>query len=218
MKKHLISFSIASLIISFCFVLPTFGQTDPPRQPITLHMKDVTLLDVLNKLSSNYRIPIGLQYSTDNTNANLTIDVASATLVEVLGLIVKQEPMYRWEVRDGVINFVPVQNQNEFFDKFLNTRVRRFAPEQGINKFEVRNRLADLPEVRNLLEANKIRIMRLSDYPYSTKSIYSNDQVDFAISDTDVRGVLNKIVRDGEYKLWVLGWGNEKKDTISISF
>ena len=181
-------------------------------------MKDVTLLDVLNKLSSNYRIPIGLQYSTDNTNANLTIDVASATLVEVLGLIVKQEPMYRWEVRDGVINFVPVQNQNEFFDKFLNTRVRRFAPEQGINKFEVRNRLADLPEVRNLLEANKIRIMRLSDYPYSTKSIYSNDQVDFAISDTDVRGVLNKIVRDGEYKLWVLGWGNEKKDTISISF
>jgi type II secretory pathway component GspD/PulD (secretin) len=218
MKKHLISSSIASLIISFCFVLPAFGQTDPPSQPITLHVKDVTLLDVLNKLSSNYRIPIGLQYSTDNTNANLTIDVARATLVEVLDLIVKQEPMYRWEVRDGVINFVPVQNQDEFFDKFLNTRVRRFAPEQGINKFEVRNRLADLPEVLNLLEANKIRIMRLSDYPYSTKSIYSNDQVDFAISDTDVRGVLNKTVRDGEYKLWVLGWWNEKKDTISISF
>src|SRR5258708_17428223 len=218
MKKHLLSSSIASLIISFCFVLPALGQTDPPRQPITLHMKDVTLLDVLNKLSSNYRIPIGLQYSTANTNANLTIDVTSATIVEVLGLIVKQEPRYRWEVRDGVINFVPVQNQDEFFDKFLNTRIRRFAPEQGINKFEVRNRLADLPEVRNLLEANKITVMRLSDYPYSTKSIYSNDQVDFAISDTDVRGVLNKIVRNGEYKLWVLGWCNEKKDTISISF
>src|SRR5450432_1274340 len=141
MRRRLRSRSIACLTIYFCFLLPVFAQADPPKQPISLHMKGVSLLDVLGKLSIDYRIPIGFQYATDDEKnaTNVEIDVTRVTLVEVLDLIAKQAPKYRWETRNGVINFVPIQNHGEFFEKFLNTRISHFAPKRGINKFEVRN-------------------------------------------------------------------------------
>ena len=197
---------------------PALEQDDLTTRTIELHLSKASVMDVLNVLSVEHRVPLGLEHSSaDKYEPKLTIDVKKTALKEVLDLIVQQEPNYRWEVRDSVINFVPTQGKDQFLETLLRTRISRFAPKTGINKFELRNTLADLPEVRRVLEANRVTVLRVSDYAYYP-SIYSNKEVDLSISETDVRGVLNKIARDSEHNLWVLGWRDKKKRTLALGF
>lgn len=93
---------------------------------VDLHVQNGTIMFTLNQLGEK-GIPIGIEFSTIEKNEpRLNIDVEKATLLEVLNLIVQQEPTYVWELRDGVINFTPVQNRDVFFEKLLNAPIRSF--------------------------------------------------------------------------------------------
>lgn len=127
----------------------------------------------------------------------------------------QQEPAYRREVRDGIINFVPTQSTDQFVSKLLDTRVSSFAPEKGLNKFGLRNVVANLPEVKSFLDVNDVTVSRLEYPTYS--SVYSNGDLDLSISNTNVRRVLNKIIRDSEHKLWIIKRSGEKMRTVQIS-
>src|SRR5690349_20423066 len=80
--------------------------------PLTLDFKGATFVYVLSHLSVQHRIPIGLEVAlVPKDDAILTINVENEPLKRVLDLIVRQEPDYRWEVCDGVINFVPTRSR-----------------------------------------------------------------------------------------------------------
>jgi hypothetical protein len=128
----------------------------------------------------------------------------------------QQEPICKWEVKDGVINLIPAHERDEFLEKLLATPVHRFAPKKGISKFEIRNAIVSLDEVRKLLESHK---MKLDKHDYkSDRSIYSDDNVDLSISDTNVRGVLNKVIRESEHKLWVVSRVADEKNVFYLGF
>lgn len=208
---------VIALILTPAYCFGQSAEADLTGQPVKLHLTNATLIYALSTLSVDHRVPIGLEYSAaDKKGFTLNIEIKDGTLKDALDLIVEQEPAYRWEVRDGVINFVPVRAREPFFEKLLDTRISNFAPRKGLTIFDIRNLLVDLPEVRGLLEASNITVFRYGDYAYRP-SIYTKD-VDLNISDTNVRGALNKIVRESEHKLWVLGWRTKKKDSLTISF
>ena len=109
--------------------MPTLSnaQQQPPMltldRPIELHVRQATLMLVVGMLSVQKDIPIGIEFSANEKNEpKLEIDVKKAPLVEVLNLIVQQEPAYVWEFRDGVINFTPAKDRDPFFEKLLNTQ------------------------------------------------------------------------------------------------
>ncbi len=219
--SRLVTFFCGSAMVLILSIPYSFGQSseeDLTSQPITIRLTNATLIYALGRLSVDHRIPIGIEYSPgDKKEPILNIDTSGGgTLRDVLNLIVEQMPIYRWEVRDGVINLIPNQSRDQFLEKLLSTHINSFAPKKGLTKFDIRNTLADLPEVNGLLEANKITVSKYGDYVYHP-SIYAK-AVDLSISDTDVRAVLNKVVRDGEHKLWVVGWRDERKDSLTISF
>lgn len=206
------------LMLSSPYSFAQSSKEDLTSQPITIRLTNATLIYALGRLSMDHRIPIGIEYSSDDKKEPvLNIDTRNGgTLGDVLNLIVEQVPIYRWEVRDGVINIIPNRSRDQFLEKLLSTHIDRFTAKPGLTKFDIRNTLADLPEVHSLLEANKITVFKYGDYIYHP-SIYTKE-VDLSISDTDVRGVLNKVVRDSEHKFWVVGWRDEKKDSLTISF
>jgi len=214
----LVCYCAIVLILSSAYSFAQSSREDLTSQPITIRLTNATLIYALDTLAGDHRIPIGIESSSDDRkNLLLNIDTSNGgTLSDVLNSIVEQVPIYRWEVRDGVINIVPTQSRDQFLEKLLSTHINSFTPKTGITKFDTRNTLADLPEVHSLLEENKITVFKYGDYVYYP-SIYTKE-VDLSISDTDVRGVLNKIVRDSEHKLWVVGWRDEKKDSLTISF
>jgi hypothetical protein len=171
---------------------------------------------VLGTLSVEKDIPIGIEFSANEKNEpKLEIDVKKAPLVEVLNLIVQQEPAYVWELRDGVINFTPVKDRDPFFEKLLDTTVRRFVSPKGNNKFALSDALLNLPEINQLIRANGLEVERFG-YPHK-RSIYAND-VDLSDKSTDFRSLLNKIIRESEHNSWILKWVDKKKKTLELGF
>ena len=207
---------VVLLLLSAPCVVGQMPKEDLTTRSLTLRVENETLITCLATLAVEYRVPIGLEVAFNHDDkTRLSFDVKNESLKKILDLICQQEPAYRWEVRDGVINFVPTQSTDQFISKLLDTHVRRFAPEKGLNKFGLRNVVADLPEVKSFLDVNGVTVSRL-EYP-TYPSVYSNGDSDLSISDTNVRGVLNKIIRDSEHKLWIMKRGNEKMRTVQIS-
>jgi hypothetical protein len=172
-----------------------------------------TILFTLNQLSEK-GIPIGIEFSaTEKNERKLNIDVENTPLLEVLNLIVQQEPAYVWEFRDGVINFTPVQNRDVFFEKLLNTPIHNFKSPKGNNKFSIKEALTNLPEIKQLIEANGAEADTLG-YPHRP-SIYAND-VDLSDTNISFRSLLNKIIRESEHNGWVLQWLDRKKKLFEI--
>jgi hypothetical protein len=133
----------------------------------------------------------------------------------VLNLIVKQEPGYVWEFRDGVINFTPVHDREPFFESLLNTPIHIFVSPKGNNKFAIRDALLNLPEIKELIKANGVEAETLG-YPHKP-SIYAND-VDLSDRSTNLRSLLNKIIRESEHNSWSLQWGDKKQRIFELGF
>ena len=171
------------------------------------------MLQALNELS-DHRVPIGFEQAMDSReNLNRHIHLHSGTLKTVLDSLVAQEPRYKWELRDGTINITPAVGRDQFLARFLDTKVSQFEPPTGTtDKFKLRNAILALPEVRELLEANGVTV-KPYDYPYR-RSIYSDDNVNLAMTNTDVRGVLNNIARRTEHKIWSLERVGEKRELL----
>ena len=118
-----------------------------------------------------------------------------------------------WELRDGVINFTPVKDRDPFFEELLNTPIREFVSPKGNNKFAIRDALLDVPEVNKQIRANGVEAERLG-YPHKP-SIYANN-ADLSDKNTDLRSLLNKIIRESEHNSWILLWGDKKEKIFEL--
>lgn len=212
---------VFNCLVLFAFSIPTSGRAQHPQvltldQTIDLRLQKATLMLVLGTLSVEKNIPIGIEFSANEQyEPKLEIDVKKIPLVELLNLIVKQEPAYVWELRDGVINFTPVVDREPFFEKLLDTQVRGFVSPKGNNKLAIRDALLNLPEIKELIRSNGLEPERLG-YPHKP-SIPKNDG-DLSDNNTNFRSLLNKIIRESGHNSWVLQWGDKKQKTFELGF
>jgi hypothetical protein len=219
--KHTLVFTL--IVIAFVtginrvgrgMIRPVDSTTASLDRVIEIERSDATLLLALSLLGVEHRVPIGFEEAMDSDDRiNRHIHLRTGTLKSILDSLVAQEPTYKWELRDGVINITPVVGRDPLLAQFLERHVARFAPSASItDKFELRDRVLNLPEVRQFLKTNSIAV-RGYDYSYS-QSIYSTNTVDVVISDTDVRGVLNHIAKQTEHKMWSLKRVGDKRELL----
>lgn len=213
-------YRLLSLVV-LLFLIPAVCNAQQPQvlkldKRIDLRLHKATLMLVLGMLSVEKDIPIGIEFCANERNEpKLEIDVSKAPLVEVLNLIVQQEPAYVWELRDGVINFTPVKDRDPFFEKILNAPIRSFVSPKGNNKFAIRDALYNLPEIKDLIAAHGVEADTLG-YPHKP-SIYAND-ADLSDKSTSFRSLLNKIIRESEHNSWILQWVDKKHKTFELGF
>jgi hypothetical protein len=185
------------------------------ERPISLRLSKATIILAASTLAVEKHIPVGLQMSSSRNNEpNIDIDVRDVPLVEVLNMIAQQTTVYGWEYRDGVINFFPTRDSDSFFKKLLETRIARFVPNSN-DKFEIREAILNLPEVKEVMNAEKVKAYRLGYIHYP--SIYANN-ADLSTQHTDVRSLLNKIIRESEHNVWVLSWSNKNGREFELGF
>jgi len=220
MKKQFVIGILVCLLLSLPVPANPWLQqnSEPPLlgRKIELHLQNVTLMYVLSTLAIDHRVPIGIEYSAaDKNEPKLTLKTEGDSLKDILDSIVKQEPLYRWEVIDGVINFVPVLDRDPFFETLLNTHVVHYDPGKWTIKFQLRDAIENTSEVKELLKSKNFELARYRDYAYSP-SIYTQKDVDLSMSNTTVRGILNRIVKISEHKQWSIGWRRGEKNVFSI--
>lgn len=217
MYRQLLIPAQALVLLVLCFG-PVVGQKpvdDLLKQRLTVKIDDVPFITVLATLSVEHRIPIGLelsQVSYDGFRKNF--EATNATLEEILNLICEYWPAYRWEVKDGVVNVVPAVARDTLIEHLLSTKISHFSPQKVTDKFELRNAIVDLPEVKSFLDANGVSVFRLGDPVRRSDHIGA---IDLSVSDTDVKGLLNKIVRETERKFWAVSRRPPNVRTIYMS-
>jgi hypothetical protein len=214
-----------TIVLVFCLLMSISAHARSSQQDfedrilgqkIKLHLNKVTLMNGLSTLAVIHRVPIGIEYSSaDQNEPKLVLNTENSSLNEILDSIVKQEPLYRWEFVDGVINFVPARERDPFFEELLSTPVSSFNPGKWTMKFQLRDSIGDTPEVKRLLESHKVTLAKYGDYAYDA-SIYTKNDVDFRMSNTTVRRILNHIVKTSEHKHWAIGWRKGEKSVMSI--
>lgn len=211
-KRHVLGSIFFILVIGFLAV----GQSaDVTTKPIKLQLKDIRVQNILLELAVQYEVSIGFERSDlDKPEIRLSVDETQSTVKELLDHLIKEMPLYKWELCDGVINIVPVHGRSRLLEDFLSSQVREFKGKGDMNKFNLRNHILDLPEVELFLKVNNLRTERLRDYIYR-RSIYAND-ADLSTSGTDVLRILNNIVAKSEYNLWILA--HDGKGTLHLSF
>ena len=182
---------------------------------VRLQVRKVRVAEALARITVQSEISIGFERSKlDGPDSTITFDGPPKPALELLNLIVQQVPIYKWEVRDGVINVLPVNGRSSLLEKFRALPVEKFEARSTLIKFELRNRIFDLPQVQQFLNENKLHTDRLRDYGYRP-SIYARD-VDLSVSNTNVEGLINNIIRLGEHNFWSLAL--DDKGTLYLSF
>jgi hypothetical protein len=222
MRRRITRAALATAVMCLVVMSQASGSsqkttTNLLEQRITLHIKQATFLYALSTLCVDYRIPIGFEPALGHkAQYHLNIDLDNATLENVLNEIVAQETSYKWELRDGVINVIPINSRDDFVEKLLNTEIRQFEPPKTLGKFQIRDAIVELPEVVALLKANGIKA---SHYGYSyNPSLKIDKRIDLSISGTDVRGVLNKVIRETEHNMWMVSRSGENLSSLDIGF
>ncbi|MCI0557832.1 MAG: hypothetical protein MN733_05005, partial [Nitrososphaera sp.] len=206
-----------SMFVVLCCEVHSFGQSDASElldRKLTIHVSQATLIYVIDTLAVRHGIPVGLEkFSTHKDEAKIDIDIEEGALREVLDSMVRQEPSYRWQVIDGVINFTPTHDRDGFVATFLDTPVNRFASGKGNDELDIRDRILKLSTVRRLMTSYGMGVDRLWG-----RGVYAENEVDLSISNTNVRGVLNKVIRDSKYKTWVVELTGKNKENLLVSF
>ena len=132
-------------------------------------------------------------------------------MADALNSIVEQNPLYTWKIQDEVINVFPVEaNRDPLLRDVLEAKLERFSIPRGMTRFDLRQTLGKVPEVKALLTQHKV-------IP-ENQSFMSRDFLPLGrgygleVSNVSVSAILNQVVRDSQTKYWiVLRYGDRKQ-------
>jgi hypothetical protein len=150
-------------------------------------------------------IPIGFEDTSDSDKDTSKknekiIHLQSGTLREILNSLIKQDPDYDWKVRDGVVNIYPVRARDEILKTLLETRFKSFSSKKEAGRKRIAEIIHRSAEVNAFLNSRKVKLGILS-----RADLNAADAVkDINISDIDLRGLLNQIVKDSADSKWWL--------------
>jgi hypothetical protein len=208
-------------VLSLLFLsIGLFGQNDNSElleRKVTLAVKDATFVYTLGKLSLDHDVPLGLVKSSTHADVpNISLDLKQASLRKVLDMIVTYEPTYRWELVDGVINFIPNENRNEFICKFLELSISQisFPREIEIDSYSVKKQIFGLQEVSQLMNSNGVKAAGFVYETPSGQSVFSNRTGNRSFSNLTIRTLLNRILTESDQNSWVLEMVGDGKNLL----
>jgi hypothetical protein len=163
---------------------------------VTFHVRNSSLSSALSDLSAVNHVPIGLESLSDELEAGIAININASEepLRSILDNILKQDPRYRWELRNGVINVFP----SKAGAGFLDVVVLHFE-EKDIDAEDVPALLMSKPEVQLRLASLGMTYQGGSQYdgPYRSLPRFS-----IKLSNKTVREMLNELTRRGYTHCW----------------
>lgn len=147
-------------------------------------------------------IPIGIEESVgpEASRYDRIVRVENGTLREILDSLVEQEKEYTWEIRNGAINIYPARARDGVLKSFLETRVTAFIVGKGEGRMAISRKINNLGSVQSFLGSRNL-VLGISTLP----DVLLDKTIDLNAHETDLRGVLNEIVKTRpESKRWLI--------------
>jgi hypothetical protein len=161
---------------------------------------------VLSQLSEKTSIPIGLEVSLKDdlsVRKQFQIQIDHGTLVDVLEAIVKQDPVYTWTIREGVVNILPQECcRDPFLQELLSVGLEKFSIKRGLGKLGFRLKLSADPAVKTLLD--RYRVVEDNQSFMSRDLTPLGRNYELEVRDVSVVELLNRVVRESQTKYWIM--------------
>jgi len=175
-----------------------------------IRIKSQPIGKILETLSDDYKVPIGISLADTKKSPDREIDVNLPEMVlkSVLDFLVIQDPRYKWKVEGQVVNFFPVRDHDPLVSSLLETNLSRVSFSPHLRLSDIRYEIFDLPEIRaKLIQANVAPLMFEMGIP-STNKIGAS----LTFSNLSLKELLDQIALNTSRRFWMLArWGDDNK-------
>lgn len=198
-RREILGYTLAALLA----LLGSHSQGAPPTQTFP------SLTNALDAIGSRYRIQLGLELVTNDSNgAPISLDLSGHEVGPVLDSLIVQRPAYIWSLQDGVYDLYPRVAR----DSVLDVNIRTFSVKQATPE-EASRAISDLQEVKEWLSRYGVRRRELETGPRWKNS---ERRVSLTLSGVSLRSVLNHLVKELEGTDWIVVRYGDKAEYIAI--
>lgn len=220
MRKTTLTLAALTLTFSVFLAGGTQGRQNEllDRRVERLDLQADNIHLALSEFAQAHGVPVGLEMARGGSaGPRVNVSLKDVTVKEVLDAFISQDPQYEWRLVDGVVNVTPRDNRDPFLQDLLDVTVKGFAVSEGATLYDLRVNITNLPEVRQKLIGNNITA---SSRGSITGADLAKVGKKFTLYDSQLslRGILNRIIKDGEPKYWVVNRYGEKNDILVINF
>jgi hypothetical protein len=202
----LIRSAVVALLIGITQIASSQKVTDSSdilnRPTGGVQLQNPTTPDILSQALINAGVPGGIAVRSHcGRFESRFLSPANTTLRGVLDAVVAAEPEYSWNVDEGVVNFVPRDNEPLFLRSMVSRlEVREEEPNEALFQ------LLALPEVDKVARA-ELGLHSVTGGPYAVMmdgSMPERKKLSLSLTNVTVREALNAIARAHGSAVWIL--------------
>lgn len=177
--------------------------------PATI-IKDKTFDQVLDILTIDYKVPVGIELGTSKLpRRRIDLELPETSLKEFLDAVFSEDPQYNWKLEGDVINVLPLKDRDVLIESLLETKISHFSFVEGASRYRIHGGVMDLPEISSKLSAANVAPMIFLN---SGTMLKVGKGIWLDETNLTLRQLLNKIVEKTESKRWVLyRWGDNNQ-------
>jgi len=189
-----------------------------PVKNVQMHADNIGL--ILSRVADQYNVPIGFEVATDDDlsiTRTITIDMKDGTIQEVLKSIVDQNPIYKWEIRDDVINVFPRErNRDVLLKEVLETRLDHVSINKQTTRFTLKQTLCENAAVMKILN---VYTVTPANETFGSRDLGKvGRDFSFIASNVSVASVLNRVIQNSQTKYWTIMRYGDRKQYLVLNF
>jgi hypothetical protein len=202
MKKQEQLFSVLVILV----VMTMFGYGQSQGNPllekhVEIKLNNGSILEAVYALSRS-EVEIGFEARADlDVDSDPRISLNDGKVKDILNSLISQDPSYKWEVNDGVINIFPITGRNELITSFLKTLVGPIHILPGEKRISISTQINNSLELQTLQEKS----VKVLIFQSTVLGIEDTVSKELNIPRADARTVLNNLIKSEiGSKLWII--------------
>ena len=212
-KNVLMSVSVALFLCLPTLVAQALQQTHILERSVgPLRLKGETIDKILEIISEDYKIPIGIDLadSSESQDREIDVNLPEMGLKSVLDYLVMQDSRYGWKLEGKVIHFFPVKDRDNLLATLLDTKLSRVSFSSELRLSDMKYEILSLPELERKLDKTHVKPLMFEMGIPSEKL-----GVPLQHSNLTLRELLDQITLTTTRRFWMLSrWGDNNKYLI----
>lgn len=181
------------------------------RQLRATVIKGKTIDEVLEVLTSEYEIPIGIELGDQKLvpDRKIYLNLPETNVKEFLDSLLAKDPRYTWRLEGGTIRVWPVKGRDALLGALLDTKISHFAFTEDDSRYRIYSDILNLPEIQTQLVVADVAPMVFLSSGTMRKV---GKGISFEGSNLTLRELLDRVILTTDSKRWLLRrWGKNNE-------
>ena len=206
------------VLLAFSFVPEASAFNEPDlltRQIKSTVIKGESIVQILDRLASDYEIPMGIELGDDKLipRREISLNVPETNLKDFLDSVMAKDSRYAWKLEGGVIHIWPVRDRDTLLATLLDTKISHFSIIGEISRNRIYHDIMELPEIRSKLVIAGVEPLTFNGPGSWTKM---GKETFFEETNLTLRELLDKIVLKTEIRQWMISRWGKNSEYISL--